>query len=81
MLQDPEWSQWSDRDLAERCMVSHTFVNRLRHEMNQAKEEKRENTSAPAKPRPCAQKILEQGSDGRRQSRGKVWELSKPQRH
>ena len=41
MLQDPEWSQWSDRDLAERCMVSHTFVNRLRHEMNQAKEEKR----------------------------------------
>lgn len=39
MLQDPEWSQWSDRDLAERCMVSHTFVNRLRHEMNQAKVE------------------------------------------
>jgi hypothetical protein len=39
LLQDPEWSQWSDRDLAERCMVSHTFVNRLRHEMNQAKGE------------------------------------------
>jgi uncharacterized ParB-like nuclease family protein len=39
MLQDPEWSQWSDRDLAERCMVSHTFVNRLRHEMNQTKGE------------------------------------------
>lgn len=39
MLQDSEWSQWSDRDLAERCMVSHTFVNRLRHELNQAKEQ------------------------------------------
>jgi hypothetical protein len=39
MLQDPEWSQWSDRDLADRCMVSHTFVNRIRHEMDLAKVE------------------------------------------
>jgi hypothetical protein len=39
MLDDPEWRQWSDRDLASRCMVSHTFVNRIRQEMNEANTE------------------------------------------
>jgi len=26
LLEDPEWSQWSDREIARRCNVSHTFV-------------------------------------------------------
>lgn len=26
MLNDPEWSQWSDRTIADKCGVSHTFV-------------------------------------------------------
>ena len=30
MLEDVEWSQWSDREIARQCHVSHTFVQRLR---------------------------------------------------
>lgn len=31
MLADPEWSKWSDREIARRCGVSHPFVGKLRH--------------------------------------------------
>jgi len=30
LLFDPEWSAWSDREIARRCGVHHTFVGRLR---------------------------------------------------
>ena len=30
LIQDPEWSQWSDRDIARRCHVDHTFVGKVR---------------------------------------------------
>ena len=30
LLNDKEWSQWSDREIARRCGVSHDFVSRLR---------------------------------------------------
>ncbi len=30
LLEDEEWSQWSDREIARQCGVSHDFVNRLR---------------------------------------------------
>jgi hypothetical protein len=30
LLQDPEWSKWSDREIARRCVVSPTFVSKLR---------------------------------------------------
>lgn len=30
LLEDPEWSQWSDRVIADKCRVSHTFVANLR---------------------------------------------------
>jgi uncharacterized ParB-like nuclease family protein len=30
LLNDPEWEQWSDREIARRCCVSHDFVNRIR---------------------------------------------------
>jgi N6-adenosine-specific RNA methylase IME4 len=29
-LNDPEWSLWSDREIARRCAVSHTFIANLR---------------------------------------------------
>lgn len=32
MLRDPEWQTWSDRVIAERCKVSHTFVSKVRAE-------------------------------------------------
>ena len=30
LLTDPEWKEWSDREIARRCCVSHDFVNRMR---------------------------------------------------
>lgn len=30
LLNDPEWAQWSDREIARRCAVSHDFVSRMR---------------------------------------------------
>lgn len=33
LLDDPEWSQWSDREIARRCGVSHMFVSNVRKEM------------------------------------------------
>jgi ParB-like nuclease domain len=30
LLADPEWSQWSDREIARRCQVGHRFVGRMR---------------------------------------------------
>ena len=30
LLTDPEWGQWSDREIARKCKVSNTFVSNLR---------------------------------------------------
>jgi len=30
LIDDPEWSQWSDREIARRCAVSHTFVQNFK---------------------------------------------------
>ena len=30
LLADPEWSQWSDREIGRRCQVSHVHVSRVR---------------------------------------------------
>lgn len=30
LIEDPEWSKWSDREIARRCAVSNTFVSSLR---------------------------------------------------
>jgi len=32
LLADPEWSSWSDREIARQCIVSHSFVARVRAE-------------------------------------------------
>ncbi|MBK8763078.1 MAG: hypothetical protein IPM03_22345 [Sulfuritalea sp.] len=33
LLNDPEWSNWSNREIAEKCAVSHGYVNTLRDKM------------------------------------------------
>jgi len=33
LLNDPEWRLWSSHKIAEKCSVSHTFVNKIRREM------------------------------------------------
>jgi hypothetical protein len=46
LLNDPEWSQWSDREIARRCAVSHPFVSALRETLtgNVTSEERRFRT-------------------------------------
>ncbi|WP_233501873.1 streptomycin biosynthesis regulator [Acaryochloris thomasi] len=39
LLDDPEWRQWSDREIAARCHVSHPFVGQLRQERQGRKGE------------------------------------------
>ena len=34
LLDDPEWSEWSNREIAERCKVSDQFVNNMRKELS-----------------------------------------------
>lgn len=34
LLEDEEWSQWSDREIAQRCAVHHSFVSRLRSSLS-----------------------------------------------
>ena len=33
LLNDPEWSKWSSRAIAEKCVVSHSYVSTLRDKM------------------------------------------------
>jgi len=33
LLLDKEWTQWSNRDIAKHCHVTHTMVNKLREEL------------------------------------------------
>ena len=42
VLEDEEWSQWSDREIARRCGVSHDMVNRARRSLS-------ENDSEPTR--------------------------------
>lgn len=39
-LDDPEAPTWSNRQIAELCAVSHTFVNQIKRELEAPKEEK-----------------------------------------
>lgn len=39
LLADPEWSQWSDREIARRCQVSHELVNGLRPSLSESDSE------------------------------------------
>jgi hypothetical protein len=46
LLARPGWGEWSDREIAERCHVSHTFVAKVRKNLtgNVASEDGRERT-------------------------------------
>jgi len=43
MLEDIEWQDWSDREIARQCGVSHTFVSAMRKELNKPKAETKMN--------------------------------------
>lgn len=40
LLQDEEWAQWSDREIARRCSVSHNLVSSLRPSLSSDDSEK-----------------------------------------
>jgi hypothetical protein len=35
LLRDEEWQEWSDREIARRCVVDHKTVAKLRAELSQ----------------------------------------------
>jgi hypothetical protein len=39
LLADPEWSQWSDREISRRIQVGHVLVNRMRRSASVLKEQ------------------------------------------
>jgi hypothetical protein len=39
MLDDIEWSEWSDREIAKQCKVSHPFVSKVRKENGAQRDE------------------------------------------
>jgi hypothetical protein len=41
LLRDEEWGQWSDREIARRCHVSHNFVSELRRALSSDDRETR----------------------------------------
>jgi hypothetical protein len=43
MLEDIEWQDWSDREIARQCCVSHPFVAAIRKEIGADKSEKKMN--------------------------------------
>lgn len=45
LLDDPEWSQWSDREIARRCAVSHEFVRKMRPSLSTVDSEPRAYTT------------------------------------
>jgi hypothetical protein len=44
LLQDEEWRQWSDREIARRCHVSHNFVKEVRRSLSSDYSERRYTT-------------------------------------
>jgi vacuolar-type H+-ATPase subunit I/STV1 len=44
LLEDLEWSEWSDSEIGRRCNVSHTFVSRIKKSMGLEQAEKKYTT-------------------------------------
>lgn len=44
LLDDDEWGQWSDREIARRCHVSHNFVSTLRRSLSSDDSDSTERT-------------------------------------
>lgn len=42
LLKDEEWSKWSNSKIAEKCQVSHTFVNSIRNSLETVSSDRQE---------------------------------------
>ena len=76
LLNDKEWSQWSDREIARQCTVSHPFVSRLRAELTGNVTSENQNRTYRTKHGNLA--AMNTGNIGRRRQRDK--ELEENQR-
>lgn len=43
LFNDIEWGEWSDREIAKQCHVSHTFVSKIRKEIGGQRDEVKSN--------------------------------------
>lgn len=50
LLLDKEWSQWSNRDIAKHCHVSHEMVNKLRKDIESPSQKVATVATPPTKP-------------------------------
>jgi hypothetical protein len=52
LLEDEEWSQWSDREIARQCAVSKSFVSKVRPSLSTVASEKRQTNADQNPDRP-----------------------------
>lgn len=57
MLEDPEWRNWSSRQIADACRVSHTMVNNIRAEAHDRAEAETPERDAPEPARGAAVEV------------------------
>lgn len=88
LLEHPEWSTWSNRDIAERAGVSHPFVGRLRDAVKAGKSPQLETVTScpedshqletlPVEPKPSIKPVIRKGKDGRVRDVSKIQEANR----
>jgi ParB-like chromosome segregation protein Spo0J len=79
LLRDAEWSQWSDREIARRCVVSHWFVAKVRPEVAPSGSTARydASTETPTDPSPPKRKYERGGKTHEQKPRAKKAEKPK----
>lgn len=79
MLEDEEWGQWSDREIARHCSVTHPFVAKLREELKPAHLETLPDSPAAA---PAAQetRTVKRGEQVYQQKVEKAAPAAKPEK-
>jgi hypothetical protein len=82
MLEDIEWQDWSDREIARQCSVSHPFVSALRKELNKPKAETKMNirgkeTSRVEKPKQEEEEQIDEAAIEQETIQAAITELQK----
>jgi uncharacterized ParB-like nuclease family protein len=65
LLQDEEWRQWSDREIARQCLVSHTFVAEVRRSLQPPTDPAPQVATLPPAAPPRPQPQARRGGDGK----------------
>jgi hypothetical protein len=82
MLEDIEWQDWSDREIARQCEVSHPFVAAMRKELNKPKAETKMNirgkeTSRVEKPKQEEEEQIDEAAIEQETIQAAITELQK----